>query len=358
MLRALRLAERGRGKVSPNPMVGCVVVRRGRAVGEGWHSAFGGPHAEIAALRRAGSKARGATLYVTLEPCAHWGKTPPCAPAVAQSGVRRVVAAMKDPHARVRGKGFSILRDRGIRLKAGVLHKEARFLNRAFIKNHELGLPYVIYKTGQTLDGKIASRTGRSRWITGPEARDRGHRLRAESDAVLVGGETVRKDNPVLSSHGKGRNPLRLVLSRSLRLPPRAAIFRPGAPTWVITDADAPDRRRDLLRKSGAQILTYSLKNGLRFVLKDIFKLGVSQLLLEGGGEVAYSFFEAGLVDETYAFVAPRFLGGRQAPASVGGTGWPHPQMGPALLNPSATPVGRDFLFHGWVDTPFTRTLF
>ncbi|HRY29147.1 MAG TPA: bifunctional diaminohydroxyphosphoribosylaminopyrimidine deaminase/5-amino-6-(5-phosphoribosylamino)uracil reductase RibD [Elusimicrobiota bacterium] len=351
MRRALALAEEGRGRTHPNPMVGCLIVKNGAVVGEGWHGSFGGPHAEAVALRRAGKRAQGATLYVTLEPCRHWGQTPPCSDAVQRAGIKRVVAAMKDPNP-VSGNGLDRLRRAGIRVETGVLRNEARFLNRAFVKRHETGLPYVLFKAGQTLDGKIASRSGVSRWITGPLARELGHRLRAESDAILVGAHTVRKDNPRLTSHGKGPDPVRLVVSKSLDLPVSAKIFKGGAPTWVITGPTPPAGRKKRLEKAGIQLLTCPLKNGdinLMLILKLLAKMNINQILLEGGGRLSGALLDARLLDEVYLFLAPRLLGGRHAVPSVAGGGWPHPNSAPRLDNMTVSKVGGDILVHGFV---------
>ncbi|HNA60845.1 MAG TPA: bifunctional diaminohydroxyphosphoribosylaminopyrimidine deaminase/5-amino-6-(5-phosphoribosylamino)uracil reductase RibD, partial [Elusimicrobiota bacterium] len=250
MIRALNLAERGRLNAHPNPLVGCVVARGPRVLAEGWHDRFGGDHAEVAALRRAGSRARGATLYVTLEPCSRWGKTPPCTDAVKAAGVRRVVIGARDPS--LRGGGVAVLKRAGLRVDSGLHQREVLRQNAAFFKKVKTGLPYVVVKMAQTLDGKTASRAGASRWITGVRARSLGHRLRAQSDAVMVGGETVRRDNPGLTSHGRGPDPLRVVLSSSLQFSPRAAVFAQGAPTWVLTGDSSPAARKKSLERRGA----------------------------------------------------------------------------------------------------------
>jgi diaminohydroxyphosphoribosylaminopyrimidine deaminase / 5-amino-6-(5-phosphoribosylamino)uracil reductase len=353
MRRALALAERGRVGTSPNPMVGCVLARNGRILSEGWHRRFGGPHAEIEALRRAGRRAAGATCYVTLEPCSHWGKTGPCVDALIRAGVRRVVAAMSDPYPPVRGRGFRRLRQARVQTLAGLLHREARALNRAYIYGQATGLPYVVYKCAQTLDGKIASRTGRSRWITGEEARQLGHRLRAEADAVLVGANTVRQDDPWLTSHGQGSDPLRLILSASLDLPLTRRIFDRRAPTWVLTADRAPLNRQRALERAGVQVLRFPAKQArldLLLVMKDLFKMGITKVLCEGGGDLGSSLLAPGLIREVYLFAAPRFLGGRSAPTSLEGPGWTRPQAGPSLVQPEVSRVGGDFLIHGYLN--------
>jgi diaminohydroxyphosphoribosylaminopyrimidine deaminase/5-amino-6-(5-phosphoribosylamino)uracil reductase len=351
MRRALALAERGRGFVSPNPMVGCVLVKGGKIVGRGYHAVFGGPHAEAEALRVAGARARGATAFITLEPCSHWGKTPPCADALIRAGVKRVVAAVQDPHPRVSGTGFAKLRRAGVRVQVGLLEKEARFLNRSFFKAHITGTPFVVWKTAQTLDGKIASRTGASRWITNPQARDLAHRLRGESDAILVGGETIRRDNPSLTSHGRGVDPVKLVLSRSLNLSPRANVFKKGE-TLVLTGRNASPARVKKLESAGALMLKLFVKFDKRdFIrcLKYLKKLAINQMLLEGGGETAAAMLGAGLVDEVYHVIAPSYLGGRDAKTALEGRGWGHPGAGPALSIAESFPLGDNLVVHGFL---------
>jgi diaminohydroxyphosphoribosylaminopyrimidine deaminase/5-amino-6-(5-phosphoribosylamino)uracil reductase len=236
MRRAIELAGRGAQGASPNPLVGCVIVKNGKSVGEGFHAHYGGPHAEVLALKKAGPRTKGATLYVNLEPCAHWGKTPPCADAVIRAGIKKVVAAMPDPNPLVRRRGFKKLKASGIQVQTGVCRAEAEDLNRAFIKFITKKKPYVILKAAVSLDGKIATASGDSKWISSEASRDLVHGLRTEVDGILVGGETVRKDDPSLTSHGKGRNPVRIVLSRSGRLPKNSKIFDGTAPCWVFKD--------------------------------------------------------------------------------------------------------------------------
>lgn len=344
MTHAFTLAERGRRRAHPNPLVGCVIVKGGRSVGEGAHEVFGGPHAEAVALARAGARARGATMYVTLEPCAHWGKTPPCAEAVAAAGLRRVIAAAGDPNRRVRGRGFARLRRSGIVVRTGLLAESARRQNAAFFKVHREGIPYLTLKIAQTLDGRIAAASGVSRWITGPQSRGLGHVLRAQADAVLVGGETVRRDDPGLTAHGAGPDPLRLVLSASLRLPPRAKVFKSGPPTWVLTDRRASPALAAALERRGVQVLRAA---GLREHFAALAKMGVTRVLCEGGGATAAALLEAGLADEAYVFISPQFLGGPGKPA-VAGRGWPRPGSGPRLKETGVTRLGEDVLMHGY----------
>jgi diaminohydroxyphosphoribosylaminopyrimidine deaminase/5-amino-6-(5-phosphoribosylamino)uracil reductase len=352
MSRALSLAEERGGGAHPNPRVGCVITRGKRIVGEGWHERFGGPHAEILALRRAGVQARGATMYVTLEPCPHWGKTPPCAEAVARAGVARVVVAVSDPSRRLTGRGIAHLRRAGVRVDCGLLREKAVQLNPGFFSRGKRDRPWVILKMAQTLDGKIASRTGASRWITGPRARALGHQLRAASDAVLVGGGTVRRDNPGLTSHGKGVDPVRVVLSRSLRLPVGAKVFRRDVPVWVLSESGGTRANVRGLENAGVSVIPVLRgPEGMspRHALVALARRGVNQLLVEGGGRTAEFFLSAGMVDEVYLFVAPFFLGGREAPTSVDGRGWASPGEGPRLHEVNVTPLGDDYLIHGYM---------
>jgi diaminohydroxyphosphoribosylaminopyrimidine deaminase/5-amino-6-(5-phosphoribosylamino)uracil reductase len=349
MVRALVLAERGRPHAHPNPAVGAVVARAGRCVGEGAHERFGGPHAEVNALAQAGRRARGATLYVTLEPCHRFGKTPPCCDAILRAGVRRVVVAASD--ASVRGAGLARLRARGVRVDAGVLEGPARDLNPGFHARLEKKRPHVILKIAQTLDGKIATAAGRSRWITGTDARRLGHRLRAQSDALLVGAGTVRRDDPFLGAHGQGPDPIRVVLSSSLAFRSTSRVFRPEGLCWVLTRDDAPRARRERLAARGVAVI--GVPGGapgrvdLRRGVSALARRGVGRLMVEGGGATAAAFLEAGLVDEVYCFVAPGFLGGADAPTSVEGRGVPAPAALRRLARVNVTRVGTDLLLHG-----------
>jgi diaminohydroxyphosphoribosylaminopyrimidine deaminase/5-amino-6-(5-phosphoribosylamino)uracil reductase len=313
MKHALALALRGRGHVSPNPMVGCVIVKKGKVVGQGYHARFGGPHAEVVALQKAGRLARGATMYLTLEPCTHWGKTPPCLPNVVRSGVKTVYIAMKDPNPRVAGQGIKGLKKAGIRTFVGLEGEAAEALNRPFMIGITKKRPYTILKLAMTLDGKTATRTGDSKWISSPESRKKVHTLRSQVDAVLVGAQTAVKDNPKLTSHGQGKNPLRIVLDPKLRTPVRLKIYTDGeAPTMIITSNRVSKSRFRAYEKQGVQILTNSLKNGsfeLKELMKNLFKINVGQLLIEGGEKTAKTFFDQNLIDETLFFIAPKLIG-------------------------------------------------
>ena len=332
MRRALRLAALGR-HASPNPMVGCVIVGPdGRIVGEGFHPEAGQPHAEVYALRAAGARARGATAYVTLEPCAHHGRTPPCADALLQAGVARVVAAMRDPNPVAAG-GLERLRAAGVEVEAGLREADARLLNAAFVKFRTTGLPWVVLKTAATLDGKIAAHTGDSRWITSVPSRRAVHRqFRDRCDAILTGVGTVLADDPALTTrltHRAGRDPLRIVVDSRCRVPRQSQIVRhAGADgkTLIATTEAADPSDVAALRARGCHVLVCAADPAGRVDLADLMhRLGTRSdligVLVESGGELAAGLLSAGLVDRWLAFIAPKVIGGRDAPGLVGGPG-------------------------------------
>lgn len=329
MKRALALARRGR--TSPNPMVGAVVVRHGRIVGEGFHPRAGESHAEVFALQAAGDLARGADLYVTLEPCCHHGKTGPCTEAIIAAGIRKVYAAMVDPNPQVAGKGIEALRAAGIEVEVGLLESEAQELNRGFVRRVTCGRPFVLWKAAMTLDGKIATRTGDSRWVSGESSRRYAHRLRAESDAIMVGIGTVLADDPSLTNRQDAKNakniknqPIRIVVDSEGRVPADAKVLSGEAPTIIVTKQGAPEANLRKLRSAGARILGIHDNEGridLRCLLAELGKMGIHNLLLEGGGELAASMIAAGLVDRGLIFIAPKIAGGRDAKSPVEGEG-------------------------------------
>lgn len=357
MRMALNLAARARGRTRPNPMVGAVVVRAGRVVGRGFHAQAGGPHAEVLALRQAGPAARGATLHVSLEPCNHTGRTPPCTEAIRRAGIRRVAAAMIDPNPRNRGRGLRRLRAAGIRVSAGLFQKEAEQLNEFFVTRMSKGRPFVTVKIAQSLDGKIAAVGGDSRWISGPAARAWVHRLRAGADAILVGVETILKDDPRLTVRGtagkvRGNGPLRVVLDSRLRTPPSARLFRSGGPVWIAAALRAPRRREVRLRRAGAEVIRLPARGGrvdLPALLRRLARWEISHLLIEGGGETVASALATGAVDRVAWVIAPKLLGGRAAPNSVGGPGFSlHRAV--RLKNFQARRLGEDLLVTAEVD--------
>ncbi len=332
MQRALALAVRGEGFVEPNPMVGCVIARGRRLVGRGWHRRYGGPHAEVNALRRAGSVAKGATAYVTLEPCSHFGKTPPCADALIRAGVARVVVAMADPNALVAGRGLRRLRNAGVKVEVGLLREEAQRLAAPFVTYHRARRPYVILKWAQSIDGKIATRTGQSKWISSRESLAAAHALRARVDAILVGIGTVLADDPLLTARlvAPRRRAMRIVLDSDLRTPPDAKVVRTArrTPTMIVCadgrSAASARRRGRRLERSGCEIVTVPrTREGLdlRRLLNALRRREVTNVLVEGGGAVLGAFMDAGLADEARIFVAPRLIGGRAAPGPLGGRG-------------------------------------
>lgn len=348
MRQALKLARRGMSHVHPNPMVGAVLVKQQRIVGVGYHRRYGGPHAEADALARAGIRAKGATLYLNLEPCSHWGKTPPCADAVIAAGIRRVVAAVRDPNPKVAGKGFAKLRRAGIEVTVGVLEKEARELNRAFFHWIRHRRPFVTLKSASSLDGKIATRIGESKWITGPEARAAGHRLRAEVDAIAVGIGTVLADNPHLTAHGRGRNPVRVIFDSRLHTPPKARCVDAAAPTWILTGTARKGRAFQKKPHVRLQAIARG-KGGLNIsaALKWLGGEGITHLLVEGGGTLNGAFLAAKAVDELVWFVAPKIIGGTDARAAVAGQGVFHLAEAHRLKNAQVTRIGDDLCIRG-----------
>lgn len=354
MARALELARKGLYSTHPNPRVGCVIVRDGQVIGEGWHVRAGEPHAEVHALRQAGELARDATVYVTLEPCSHFGRTPPCAEALVQAGVARVVVAMRDPNPQVAGRGLLRLLDAGIAVHSGVLESEARLLNQGFLKRMEHGLPFVRVKLAMSLDGRTAMASGESQWITGPAARSAVQRLRARSSVVITGADTVLTDQArltvrpdelglgaELTALAEQRPPLRLLIDGRLRVPLDAPFFRAG-PALVATCAAATARER--YQEDGHELLAVSGSNGhvdLRKLLVELAGRGINEVLVEAGPRLAGAFARQGLVDEYQIFVAGQFLGSSARPL----LDWPLNQMceAPRLKIVEMRAVGADW---------------
>lgn len=318
MKMALTLAEKGRGHVSPNPLVGAVVVRDGRVVGQGYHQVVGGAHAEVNAIDDAGDAARNATLYVTLEPCNHFGRTPPCTRKILDAGLQRIVVAMRDPNPDVAGGGNAFLISRGLDVVCGVEEAAARKQNEYFIKYVRTRRPFVVLKIASTLDGRIATRSGDARWVTGPSARAHVHQLRHAMDAILVGIGTVEADDPQLTTRldgDQGVDPVRIVLDTGLRMPETARILDPSssAPTWVACGPDAPQADRKRLQAKGAQVMRTPLKHGridLAALMERLGEQGVTSVLIEGGARVAGEALRAGIVDKVVFFYAPKIYGG------------------------------------------------
>ncbi|ALA59589.1 Riboflavin biosynthesis protein RibD [Nitrospira moscoviensis] len=341
-------------------MVGALVVSRGRVIGRGYHHAAGQPHAEVLALRQAGRRARGGTLYVTLEPCSHLNKrTPPCVPAIIRAGIHRVVVAMVDPNPLVRGRGVAQLRRAGIPVTVGIGRAEAEEMNKAYSHWVRTGRPYVTLKAGMTLDGRIAAESGASRWITGPASRQEGHRLRREVDAVLVGIGTVLADDPALTARRPpglvrpaSKQPLRVVLDSRLRIPRSAAVLarQQQAPTLVVTTAAAPRAKRLALARKGVDVLTAPATKGrvrLAACLKQLGKRGITHVLLEGGSELNAAFLKAGLVNRVRFYVAPALLGGARSIGVIGGRSPASPAQARPLHHLRIRPLGTDFVIEG-----------
>jgi diaminohydroxyphosphoribosylaminopyrimidine deaminase / 5-amino-6-(5-phosphoribosylamino)uracil reductase len=345
--RALELARKADFRTSPNPMVGAVLLDRdGHIAGEGYHRAKGEPHAEEEALRQAGERARGGTLYVSLEPCTHGHRNPSCADAIIASGVYRVVVAMADPDPRVRGAGIKALESAHLRTEVGLHEDRARRLNEFYVKHRETGRPFVTAKFAMSLDGKIATRTGESRWITGEDARRHGHRLRHQHDAILVGIKTVIADDPELTARLDGedpRQPLRVVLDSQLRIRQSARVVGPH--TLIATTKMGRVGLADVVTIPAADDGRVSLPD----LLDELGRRNILSVLVEGGGEVHAAMFEQGLVDKVYAFVAPRLIGGKEAPGPLGGNGIERLEEATNLNDVDVIRLGEDFLISGYV---------
>ncbi|MGK7876754.1 MAG: bifunctional diaminohydroxyphosphoribosylaminopyrimidine deaminase/5-amino-6-(5-phosphoribosylamino)uracil reductase RibD [Xenococcaceae cyanobacterium] len=322
MQRCLQLARRALGRTSPNPLVGSVIVQEEKIVGEGFHPGAGQPHAEVFALREAGEQAKGATIYVNLEPCNHYGRTPPCSKALIAAGVAKVVVGMVDPNPRVSGNGIEQLRSAGIEVLVGVEEEACRQLNEAFIHRILYKRPFGILKYAMTLDGKIATNTGHSAWVTGKEARHKVHQLRAACDAVIVGGNTVRLDNPYLTTHQvTTHNPLRVVMSLSLDLPPDAHLWQTNnAPTLVLTETGSNTQVQQQLLKKGVEVVELMPLTPSQ-VMKHLYERQLSSVLWECGGILAAKAIAEGAVQKVMAFIAPKIIGGQTAPSPVGDLG-------------------------------------
>jgi diaminohydroxyphosphoribosylaminopyrimidine deaminase/5-amino-6-(5-phosphoribosylamino)uracil reductase len=359
MSRALSLARRGLGRTSPNPMVGAVVVKDGKIIGEGFHRATGEPHAEVEAIRAAGEETHGAELFVTLEPCNHYGRTPPCTQAIMAAGVKRVYYGIDDPNPSVIGGGAEFLRKAGIEVVGQVLENRCRALNEVYLTNVTLRRPFVYLKLAMSLDGRIATRTGHSRWITSEQSRLKAHRLRDRVSAIMVGIETVIVDNPSLTTRLKGRqgrDPIRIVADSNLRTPIEANIFNQTSQAGVIiaTRSNPPSRLKARLEKKGAKVIqtTGPDRVDLKDLLTNLYKMGITSLLIEGGAGLAWGALEARIVDRCMFFYAPIIIGGKSAPTGVSGTGINRLEEAPRLVEMRSLKVGPDILVEGKVVYP------
>jgi diaminohydroxyphosphoribosylaminopyrimidine deaminase / 5-amino-6-(5-phosphoribosylamino)uracil reductase len=354
MRRALRLARRGRGRTSPNPMVGAVLVKRGRVLGEGFHARAGEAHAEMIALEKAGAKAEGAILYLNLEPCTHYGRTPPCAPRVIKAGIKRAVIGMLDPNPRVKGRGVERLRRAGIEVKVGVLEEECLRLNEAFSKYIVSEEPFVTVKVASTLDGKIATRYGDSKWISGEASRRLVHRLRDEVDGILVGVDTIIRDDPFLTSRIRGgRDPYRVVLDSRLRTPEKSKVIEVNpSRTIIVTTESASKEKVEEFEKKGVRVLVLASKAGrvnLKTCLARLGELEMMSLMVEGGGRINGSFLDEGLIDKLLIFVSPKLIGDGHAPGIFGGRGFANLAKAVRIEGLRTRRVGEDILFEGYL---------
>ena len=354
MRLALSLAERGRGWTNPNPMVGAVIVKDGAVIGEGWHRRCGGLHAEREALLNCSGTAAGAALYVTLEPCCHHGRQPPCTDAILEARISRVVVGSGDPNPLVAGKGLDILRSHGVEVVTGILEEECRALNAVFFHYIRTKRPYVVMKYAMTLDGKISTRTGASRWITGETARRRVHEDRGRYAAIMAGVGTVLADNPLLTCRVEGlRNPLRVICDTNLRTPPDSKIVRTAREVPTVMACSKPDpERRKVLEDAGCQVWDLPEKDGhvdLNALMERLGAAEIDSVLLEGGGTLNWAALESGIVQRVQAYVAPKLFGGGEAKSPVEGDGVVVPIQAAALGNLTVTRLGEDLLIEGEV---------
>lgn len=346
MQLALQLARKGQGQVSPNPMVGCVIVKNGKIISTGYHKYFGGPHAEPDALKKCKpDQTKGATIYVNMEPCCHYNKkTPPCVPQLVDAGIKKAVISMKDPNRDVVGKGIRQLKMKNVKLKIGILEKEAKQLNEVYIKYIQKKIPFVTLKTAYSADGKTKSSSGDAKWISSKGSRRIAYKLRGTTDAILAGINTVLNDNPRLTSHGTGKNPVRVILDTNLKIPFSAKVLNSAAETIIVTSKTSNKQKKAKLKKTGVRILEIPLNNAghinLKKLLVELGKLKISSLLVEGGETVAQSFLDEKLVDKIMFFFCPKIIAGAEKMKDA-----------VAVKNPSMTKTGNDFLFEGYLET-------
>ena len=358
MQRALDLANLAWGDTSPNPMVGAVIVKNGRIIGEGYHLYAGADHAEVMALKQSTEDVRGSELYVTLEPCCHQGRTPPCSQAVIQAGIKKVYIAIQDSNPKVAGQGIHQLRAAGIDVEVGLLSKPAEILNEGFLHFHRTGKPFVILKVGQTLDGKIATATGESKWITGPESRQRVQHIRAGVDAILAGSETILKDNPELIVHSERKyhhQPIRIILDTRGRLTPEYTVFQKTdtAPqTYWVIGPNVPFAKIKEMENRGVVVIPTGTLNGhidLTKLMDTLGQMHIQSILVEGGAGIHGAFMDAGLVHKAVFFIAPVIMGGTAALSSIGGTGVPNLKSIYSLEHIHTESLGKDVMMEGYL---------
>ena len=356
MEHALALASKASGRTSPNPMVGAVIVQDGEIVGEGYHQKAGGAHAEIHALNQAKGFAEGATMYVTLEPCCHWGRTPPCTESLIRAKLANVFVSMKDPNPQVAGKGIRQLEEAGIRVQVGICEEESRQLNEVFIKYITTQCPFVILKSAISLDGKIATASGESQWITSEASRSKGHEVRAQVDAILVGVGTVLQDNPSLTTRLPDRtnaDPIRVIIDSRGRTPPGAKVFNPdsNAGTLIAVTETTSLEKIEALKSAGADVLIIKAQEGrvcLSALIRELGRREITSVLIEGGGEINATALQSGIVDKLMFFIAPKLIGGKDAPGPIGGVGITRLAEAFELRNIKTSQIGADFLIEGY----------
>ncbi|SHK18804.1 diaminohydroxyphosphoribosylaminopyrimidine deaminase [Anaerobranca californiensis DSM 14826] len=358
MKRAIELAQKGWGKTRPNPLVGAVIVKGDKIIAEGFHQAYGRDHAEVDALKKINFNGEGATLYVNLEPCSHYGKTPPCTEAIIKSGIKKVVVAMKDPNPLVAGKGLKILRENGIEVVSGILEKEARELNEIFIKYITTNIPFCIMKVAMTLDGKIATYNGDSKWITDEDSRNYVHHIRSRISSIMVGINTILYDNPQLNIRIKGlevNQPLRVIVDSQLRIPLDSNVVKTADQqrTLIATTEFVSSEKISRLEEKNVEVLTIQDINGRVDLQQLMIELGIRKIdsvLLEGGGTLNYSALESNIVDKIMVFIAPKILGGRNAITSVEGQGKPYVKEAFQLKNLTIRSFRKDVLIEGYIE--------
>lgn len=357
MKKALDLAKKGEGRVSPNPMVGAVIVKGGKIIGEGYHQWYGGPHAEVNAFLNATENVEGATIYVTLEPCCHFGKTPPCVNAIIENKISRVVVGALDPNPLVAGKGIDILKNKGIEVITGVLEEDCKKINEVFMKYILTKKPFIIMKAAMTLDGKIASYSGNSKWITGDAARGEVHKLRNSVSGIMVGIGTVLSDNPELTCRmdsGIGKDPIRIIVDSNLRIPLAAKVIdaKSDALTIVATTENANKEKIDILRNKGVEVLIIKERNGrvdLQSLMEKLGELKIDSILLEGGSTLNFSALEEKIVDKVQFYIAPKIIGGEASKTPVGGGGISLLTDAFKIKDLSFSKIGEDILIEGYL---------
>ncbi len=357
MKRALEISEKAAGFVNPNPLVGAVIVKDNRIIGEGYHEYFGGPHAEVNAFKNAKEDVEGATMYVTLEPCAHYGKTPPCADAIVRNKIAKVVVGMIDPNPQVAGRGIEILRSNGIEVSIGILEKEIKKTNEIFIKYITQKKPFCIMKTAMTMDGKIATSIGDSKWISNEKSRAYVHELRQRVTGIMVGIGTVLADDPELTTRRQGiisKNPIRIIIDSKAKIPLDAKVLKcdDKTKTIIVTTEFAGNSKIEAIKQKGAEVIVTQSKNGW-VNLKDLMIVlgdkGIDSILLEGGSTINFSALEEGIVDKVITFIAPKIFGGTTGKTSVGGSGIEHVSDSIKLSDTEVTKFGQDIMIEAYV---------